>query len=59
MDAVMWRADVDATVIEEGGVIERSSEDEVDGANERRWLKLWWPSRSVSEPERTWSRSSR
>lgn len=37
----MRRAVVDAAVIEDGGVIERSSDEEVDWASKRRWLKLW------------------
>jgi hypothetical protein len=45
---------------EEGGLIDWSSEDVDEWAREARDMRWFrWPSRSVSEPERTCSRSSR
>jgi hypothetical protein len=51
------RADVESAV-EEGGVTDRSSEEVEEFARETRERRLL-PSRSVSEPERTCSRSLR
>lgn len=52
---VMRKAEVEAV---DGGVMDWSSEDEVEWVRDRRWLRLA-DSRSVSEPERTCSSSSR
>jgi hypothetical protein len=56
---VMRRAALEVAK-EEGGLMDWSSDDAEDWAREareRRWFR--WPSRSVSEPERTCSSSSR